>query len=424
MEGSSEEPRGDATKTTALQVIIGGAFLRLGQIPTRVKPILALTGILIMLAACQTQAAGPTPTISAPPATATLPNVTAVPAGLFFDGFKMVDAQSGWAWKGLSQLYRTDDGGASWTEIHLFGKMLTAGGSYLDRNEAWLPGVVDAAITEGVFHTADGGKTWTELARLHGPNLVFDFHDSKAGWATNGIGAAGNIFYQVYQTMDGGRTWMQLQPASRGGSGQAPMAGTIHVAAGDTLSFTPPTTIWITSGYGISTPYAGLTVSRDGGKTWQDINPVLPAGDITGQPPITVAAPQFTTDRDAYLPLTAGNRLLFFTSHDGGNAWQLLPAALPAGQMLPRVQFVSKDDGFAVCGSNLCVTHDGAGTWQQIQAPFSFSPTQAGSRALQFDFVDARTGWAIVEDQDGRTLFVKTTDGGRTWIDLEPRLGF
>ena len=382
-----------------------------------------LAGIatLTILAACQAQTASPTAPVTVPPIPTDISKTSLSP---LFDGFKMVDAQSGWAWKGVSQLYRTDDGGTTWNEIHLFGRMLAAGGFYLDRNEAWLPGVPDANIMQGVFHTADGGKAWTKLAELHGPNIDLYFHDAKVGWATNGIGAAGNIFYQVYQTLDGGQTWTQLQPNARGGEQAGPVANAVRVASGDSLSFQPPNTIWITSGVGLSTPYAGLTVSRDGGQTWKDINLLLSGDLLKGQPAVAAQAPQFVSANQAYLPVTVGNRLVFFASQDAGDSWQLLPAVLPAGQMQPRVQFVSRSDGFAVCGLSLCSTQDGGRSWMQISTPFSFAVSPAGASVSQFQFVDASTGWAILSDPGGNTAFLKTTNGGRTWVNQQPRLGF
>src|SRR5512141_1902469 len=68
---------------------------------------------LLALAACQPLRATPEPRPSAiiPTVAATLPELqTPPPAGPLFDGFNMFTATSGWAWKGLSQLYRTDDG--------------------------------------------------------------------------------------------------------------------------------------------------------------------------------------------------------------------------------------------------------------------------------------------------------------------------
>jgi photosystem II stability/assembly factor-like uncharacterized protein len=70
------------------------------------------------------------------------------------------------------------------------------------------------------------------------------------------------------------------------------------------------------------------------------------------------------------------------------------------------------------------VTHDGAQSWKAIATPFTFDSSTGGTYVTRFDFVDANTGWAILSDQAGRTSFVRTIDGGLTWMQLEPRLGF
>jgi photosystem II stability/assembly factor-like uncharacterized protein len=387
-----------------------------------ISRLLMLT-LLAMLSACQTPAGKGTPTASLVLTVA--PSLDALPTApaSWVDGIDMADAKSGWAWKGDSQLYRTDDGGATWTEVHLQGKMQVVGATFLSGQEAWLPGAPNADLMQAIYHTADGGKSWAALSSLHGPNIEVFFNDSKNGWALNGVGGAGNVFYQVSQTQDGGHSWTRLQPSS-GGNDHGPMAGTLQVASGDAVTFRAPNTIWIASGSGASLPAARLTVSRDAGETWQDVNLPLPAEYLAGKPPVSAGAPQFVSNQDAFVPVTVGNRLVFFASQDAGKTWTLLPPSLIATHMVPRVQFVNQDDGFAVCGPNLCTTHDGAASWQAITAPFSFNPSGGGVHVSQFDFVDKDTGWAILTDQNGHTRLIKTTDGRRTWIDLEPRVGF
>ncbi len=378
--------------------------------------------LVVLLTACQSQDS--TPTVAAAPTTEPLSQGTASAGPVLFSGFDMMNAKSGWAWQGISRLFRTVDGGATWTEIHLSGKMLTAGAAFLSATEAWLPGPADAQITQGIYHTTDGGKTWTLLGRVHGPNVMLTFHDAKLGWATNGIGATGNVFYQVSQTTDGGQTWTQWQATSPDQYASGPVAGAVHTSTGDSLTFSGPDTMWVSSGHDMELPNAGLAVSRDAGKTWTALNLPLPAAYTKNQPPVNAQAPQFVSASDAYLPVTAGDQLLFFVSHDGGQTWQLQHQVLPSSQALPRVQFVNANHGFAACGSALCVTHDGAQSWEQVPAPFAFDMSQSGSYVVQSDFVDANTGWAIVADQSGQVLFVKTADGGKTWIDLKPRVGF
>ncbi len=387
------------------------------------RRIMSLLLCGLVLAACQPARENPAPTPVARPGVTRAAQATASAAPLFFDHIDMMDARSGWAWKGISQLYRTDDAGATWHEIHLQGKMDVTGASFLNAQEAWLPGVPDAQLTRAVYRTQDGGMTWTKLGALRAPNLELHFHDALVGWALNGTGAAGNVFYELYQTRDGGATWTSLQVAGRDGVEQGPMAGTLHTMTGDSVAFMPPSTIWLASGFGLQTTYAGLAVSRDAGKSWQEVNPPLPAELVKAQPPVVAAAPQFVTDQDAFLSVRVGDRQVFFASHDGGLSWGLLPPVLPAGHMR-AAQFVNVSDGFTVCGAQLCSTHDGGEDWQQISTPFPFSSPAGDVLVTEVDFIDHQTGWAILADQQGGAALLKTTDGGHTWIRLQPRLGF
>ncbi len=383
----------------------------------------ALT-VLLILTACQPSATTETvPAVILPTATVA-PQPATSPNSFAFDGFNMLDAHSGWAWKGISQLYHTDDGGATWHDFLLQGRMQVPGAQFLSGQEAWLLGVPGSDLKQGVFHTADGGRTWTQLSQLQATNASLYFHDSEVGWALNDISAAGDLYHQVYQTLDGGLTWQQLHPTDPQGAQPGPVAGSLRLAAGDALSFTPPSTIWKASGFGLPTPYAGLTVSHDNGQSWGQIDHALPASVVAGQPSVAASAPQFVSDQQAFLPVTVGDKLIFFRSQDAGSIWHLLPPVLHSSEKFPRVQFVSADDGFAVCASKLCLTRDGAQTWQELQSLFSFDPSSTGDRILQFDFVDAATGWAILLGVDGQSSFLKTTDGGRTWLDIQPRIGF
>lgn len=374
--------------------------------------------LVIALGACRTPIPAATPTL------ALLPQATPEAGVPFFGAFDMTDAKSGWAWQGVSRLFRTDDGGETWAEVHLAGKMLTAGAAFLSATEAWLPGPGDANLTQAVYQTADGGKTWTLLGRVRGPNAMLTFRDSKLGWAANGIAATGNVFYQVSQTTDGGQTWTQWQATSPDQYAQGRVAGAVHTVTGDSISFGGLDSMWLASGHDASTPYAGLTVTHDAGKTWTQVNPALPPMYTKGQPPVNAASPQFLSSTEAILPVTVGEHLLFFASHDGGATWRVQSQVAVSSPGVPRVQFVNAKDGFAVCGSGLCVTHDGAQTWAEVSTPFAFNPSQSGGYVLQFDFVDANTGWAIVANAGGQVLFVNTTDGGHTWTDMKPRLGF
>jgi photosystem II stability/assembly factor-like uncharacterized protein len=143
------------------------------------------------------------------------------------------------------RLARTSDGGATWQVIPL---SLFAPGDpdalaeaiylhFVDAQTGWL--VVKRATSSNfsldvLFKTMDGGQTWTELALPIGEPVYFVTPD--LGWVAGG--PAGD---QLYRTRDGGQSW-QAQPVGQAKAGRISVlpAARLHQrpkrsAAGDSL---------------------------------------------------------------------------------------------------------------------------------------------------------------------------------------------
>ena len=58
-------------------------------------------------------------------------------------------------------------------------------------------------------------------------------------------------------------------------------------------------------------------------------------------------------------------------------------------------------------------TQDGGGSWRQVSV--------VAWKQAQFDFVDAKSGWAIVGNGFA-TALVRTENGGQVWIQVRPAL--
>ncbi len=54
---------------------------------------------------------------------------------------------------------------------------------------------------------------------------------------------------------------------------------------------------------------------------------------------------------------------------------------------------------------------DGGLTWTTIKT--------VAWHSVQFDFINEQVGWAIVTNDDAVSL-VYTTNGGRSWVELDP----
>jgi photosystem II stability/assembly factor-like uncharacterized protein len=112
------------------------------------------------------------------------------------DDVFFVDSRRGWlitsdCAAGTGALYRTVDGGRSWKRLSSHWSHGCAGGSgfrlsFLDKHHGWLVSPAPTAPGSAVYRTADGGRTWTSMA-LDFPGPLVDrvaFRTLRAGWGT------------------------------------------------------------------------------------------------------------------------------------------------------------------------------------------------------------------------------------------------
>jgi photosystem II stability/assembly factor-like uncharacterized protein len=97
---------------------------------------------------------------------------------------------------GPNALYRTEDGGVTWTQREYPGGQLL----WLDNSRGW-------ALGRNIYWTRDGGATW---ALVHSVNWdgQFSFVDEQHGWAV----ARNGDEIALVRTADGGASWSILRP--------------------------------------------------------------------------------------------------------------------------------------------------------------------------------------------------------------------
>jgi photosystem II stability/assembly factor-like uncharacterized protein len=120
------------------------------------------------------------------------------PTDYLFD-LHFLDESTGWA-AGLAGLFRTTDGGETWSRLTDRGKRLEGRAvTFVDESNGWIVGQHGVVMT-----TTDGGRSWREveipLPAQERPDLWDVFFEGQRGWIA---GAEGTLLH----TRDGGRTW-------------------------------------------------------------------------------------------------------------------------------------------------------------------------------------------------------------------------
>ncbi len=334
------------------------------------------------------------------------------------------DANNGWgiSAKNGGSILRTVDGGTTWlnaTPPGLTGIGYSSDLSVLDVNTAWVLVPNVDFFTGMIYHTSDGGATWTSVAvPFGGANL--QFLDASTGrlLAGRGVGLGSNTV-EMYQTSDGGATWLSVfnnDPTRPDSSGSLPLSG---IKNG--MTFLDANTGWVTG----SRPVDGevyLFVTHDGGASWAQQSIPLPAGYETYR--YMPQAPVFF-GRVGFLPLiiyqSDKTGFTFYSTHDGGTTWTGDPTNAKSIIMPGRYAFADALHGWSWDGgTHLYATTDGAKTWVGMLTSLDLS-----GRVSQMEFIPGTagqfTGWALTSvDDAGHSQLYKTTNNGITWKSVIP----
>jgi photosystem II stability/assembly factor-like uncharacterized protein len=309
---------------------------------------------------------------------------------------------------------RTTDGGSTWYNVSPQG--VTAFGfgtanTFLNASQAWVM-VADSSDPIGsglLYRTGDGGLTWTVYPVPFGGGEMA-FLDEDSGWMMAYLGiAAGSMGVSIYRTNDGGATWTQTytnDPNLANAGDSLPLGGIKN-----DLVPLDTGTAWVGGVvYAPETFYLYKTI--DGGATWSP--QTIPAAPGMQNTDISIDnGPIFVSPNDGILPIRfmgETQRTGFYATRDGGVNWEFVTFMPGAGE----VDFVSPSDGFFWTGEQFFITADGAQTWTNINSDAPFADSFAG-----MDFVNTRTGWVWAYNVTGPNDLYKTVDGGATWIPME-----
>lgn len=299
--------------------------------------------------------------------------------------------------------YSTADSGAHWTQHspHTFGDFTLV---YFRGTDGWVLSRQDVAQGQpasagaGLYRTTDGGATWShvsDLAGLTGMQLSggiwghvsgvgqtsLEFADAQHGWLATGLETTFGR-YSLLETTDGGKTWhgLSIVEAPAAVAGQEQILGyPILLSGGHALL--PAFFGHRTDPNNFSIMHRYLYSSSNGGTTWETPPVELKAGSVT---PTGDEWQNFyldanhwwftaTNQRSSGEPVAQAGPAMARTT-DGGKSWQVF-----SGKNAPiilQMTFTDPNNGwaFAIAGPNdttnvLLRTTDGGGHWHQVQVP-------------------------------------------------------
>jgi photosystem II stability/assembly factor-like uncharacterized protein len=265
-------------------------------------------------------------------------------------------------------LHSTD--GATWVEQHtpvryaqyLFGM------SFPDTADGWVVGATATTGSGVIFHTSDGGASWSnQTSALAGELVGVDFNDDNNGWAISDDiydSGSGGAVTGLERTTDGGATWTPIY-----------LTGNPDLQAVD---FITSAMGWV-AGQTEDGPQAAVLKTTDGGQSWNTER--LPNGTDE------VSALQFLDQSDGWAVVgngTTEKRSLLQTT-DGGANWAAV-TSLPNAVWPEDVHFVDANDGW-VSGIGLWATTDGGRSWSEVAGGF-FSAVSAVDSGHVWGFGD------------------------------------
>ncbi|SFE65769.1 Photosynthesis system II assembly factor YCF48 [Thermoanaerobacter thermohydrosulfuricus] len=233
------------------------------------------------------------------------------------------------------QLYNSDDGGKTWTQIYIPVDKIPESAykdaenivPYFMDNNVWIAWIVPQTLH--ILKTKDGGLHWDifkfEIGKYGEAISVLQFVTPEEGWILTTMNGAGMQINYLLKTNDGGKRWENVNI-----TGKKNYDGIYSAADRSNMKFYNKNNEWISISNNLG-PAPLLFRTTDGGKSWSKIELSVP--EIYKNCYLSSAnVPVFADNKQGKLILelygpNKDNKLekhiLVYETIDGGNTWRL-----------------------------------------------------------------------------------------------------
>ena len=315
-------------------------------------------------------------------------------------------------------VWKTDNAGTTWENLSdgffnvgTIGTVAVAGSDhnviYVGTGEAPIRGVT-TSHGDGVYKSADAGKTWTHIGLENGGQIAkIEVHPTNpdVAWAAvQGQIWGPNEERGVFRTTDGGATWEHvLKVGPRTGATDISMDPTnprILYAAMWNHGRTP----WFIHSGGTD---GGIFKSTDGGDSWEKLEGGLP--EMIGKIGVDVSA---SNPQRVYAIIEAEpDKGGLWRSDDGGETWELINGHrflhTRAWYYIHLAADPQDENTVWVLNTGLYKSIDGGKEWELVKTPHGDHHDQ---------WINPDNAQNIINGNDGGATV--TFDGGETWSSI------